>query len=76
MTEEEIAAVRRHYDDYTTKHAHTGFACCWAHASADDVPALLAEINRLQAELAEDIGVMQALRRQRDEAETILKEIS
>lgn len=33
------------------------------------VPALLAELERLRGELAENTGVMQVLRRQRDEAE-------
>jgi hypothetical protein len=34
-------------------HPDLGFACCSAHAVADHVPALLAEVERLKAELAQ-----------------------
>lgn len=48
----DIDAVTAHYTAYRKSHDHPGaFACCSAHASADDVPELLealelAQINR------------------------------
>lgn len=35
------------------RHAPTGFACCTAHPVADAGAALLAEVRRLQARVAE-----------------------
>lgn len=37
-------------------HPNLGFACCTAHAVAEHVPALLTEIQRLKAELADFSG--------------------
>ncbi|WP_327066793.1 hypothetical protein [Kitasatospora sp. NBC_01302] len=51
MSDEQYAAIRARRSAYLTSHSHmNGFACCPAHASADDVPALLAEVDRLRAE--------------------------
>lgn len=48
----------------------------WARQWSEDYPGhlqvLLAEYDRRGEELAEDVGVMRALRRHRDEAETAL----
>jgi len=47
-----LDAVREHRDVYLKTHGHqTAFACCTAHASADDVPELLDEVDRLAAAL-------------------------
>lgn len=54
--DDQLAAYRQ--------HAPTGFACCSAHPVADAVPALLAEVRRLQAELAksaEDVDWLRCL---------------
>jgi hypothetical protein len=48
MTELNLGDVAERHEAYKLSHAHEGaFACCKAHASADDVPRLLAEIKRL-----------------------------
>ncbi|MGW2594772.1 hypothetical protein ACWCXC_31525 [Streptomyces sp. NPDC001515] len=44
----------------------------WAEEPDTDEAVLLAEVDRLRAELVEDDGVMRALRRQRDAAESRL----
>jgi hypothetical protein len=45
----DLIPVREHHEDYTAAHNHVGaFECCTAHPSADDVPALLAEVERLR----------------------------
>lgn len=50
----DLDAVRSRHAAYEKSHAYDGsFACCSAHASADDVPALLAEVERLTLELNE-----------------------
>jgi hypothetical protein len=42
-------AIRELFESYRSSHGHPGaFACCSAHAAADAVPALLAEIDRVQ----------------------------
>lgn len=49
--EREIEAL---HAAYRTSHDHpAAFACCSAHATADTVPELLAELDRLRDELAE-----------------------
>jgi hypothetical protein len=53
-------AVQARYDNYVARHEHIGFACCSAHASADDVPALLAERTALAARVAELEGEREA----------------
>jgi hypothetical protein len=54
MTDAELADAHARHDAYKRSHDHVGaFACCTAHASADDVPRLLAEVKRLQASEAE-----------------------
>lgn len=46
----DLDAIRARRDAYIESHSHPGaFACCTAHASADDVPAILAEVERLRA---------------------------
>lgn len=48
------ADIRQRHATYLASPVHkSGFTCCTAHATADDVPALLAEIDRLRAELAD-----------------------
>jgi hypothetical protein len=43
VTDIGLAAVRARHAAYLKSHDHSAaFACCTAHASADDVPALLA----------------------------------
>lgn len=52
LSEERLAEIRRHHDAYS-KHPYVGIpACCSAHASADTVPELLAEVMRQRAEIA------------------------
>jgi hypothetical protein len=47
-----LDAVREHREQYKASHAHEGsFACCTAHACAEDVPPLIAEIERLRERL-------------------------
>lgn len=44
----DLGAVHARRDAYLISHDHPGsFACCTAHASADDVPGLLAELEAL-----------------------------
>jgi hypothetical protein len=50
----DLIPVREHHEDYTAAHNHVGaFECCTAHASADDVLALLAEVEQLRRVIAE-----------------------
>lgn len=52
MTDAELADAYARHDAYKRSHDHVGaFACCTAHASADDVPRLVAEIERLNTVL-------------------------
>ena len=52
MSEERLAEARQHYDRYRSSHNHAdAFACCSAHDSAETVPGLLAEIDRLNTVL-------------------------
>ena len=54
MSDERLAEAQRNHAAYKASHAPAGsFACCSAHASADDVPELLAEVERLRGALAE-----------------------
>lgn len=61
MSDVQLLDVRGRHGAYTASHNHVGaFDCCSAHASADDVPALLAEVERLRdlnAELSETLDV-------------------
>lgn len=52
LTDQQHADIRARHNVYMKWHSPGAFACCTAHASADDVPTLLAEIDRLRAELA------------------------
>ncbi|MEU9333177.1 hypothetical protein AB0D49_08425 [Streptomyces sp. NPDC048290] len=52
LTEQQLAAAETALATYQ-QHPPTGFACCSAHAVADHAPALLAEVRRLHAELAD-----------------------
>ncbi|KIF66249.1 hypothetical protein HY68_36685 [Streptomyces sp. AcH 505] len=47
--EQEIRTAVAVYQDHPT----IGFSCCSAHAPADAVPALLAELDRIRASRAE-----------------------
>jgi hypothetical protein len=48
-----LDAIAKRATDYRTSHDHLGaFACCKAHASADDVPALVARVRELEEENA------------------------
>jgi len=54
MSDERLAEIRKDHTAYEASHAHAGsFACCSAHSSADDVPELLAEVERLRTALGE-----------------------
>lgn len=49
----DLAAVQIRRNVYVCRHMHPGaFACCSAHASADDVPALLGAVDTLASALA------------------------
>lgn len=51
----DLDAVQATYDHYAARHDHPGaFACCTAHAVADRVPDIVAEVRRLRAELEKD----------------------
>lgn len=53
LTPEREAEIRWRREQYLLNHSHpSAFACCTAHASADDVPDLLAELDRLRTLLA------------------------
>jgi hypothetical protein len=53
LSAEQRVAILARRAAYQSSHNHMGaFACCTAHASADDVPMLLREIDQLRAELA------------------------
>ena len=53
MTPRQLAEVRKSWAAYQKSHDRTGLhACCSAHAAANHVPALLAEVERMTAELA------------------------
>lgn len=48
----DLAAIRVRRDLYVGMHMRPGaFDCCSAHPTADDVPALLAEVEQLRAKL-------------------------
>lgn len=47
----DLAAVRARAAEHAEHQARMGWQCCRSHASADDVPALLAENERLLAEV-------------------------
>ncbi|MER7053417.1 hypothetical protein ACH4MG_27405 [Streptomyces sp. NPDC017454] len=51
LTDQQLTDIDNQLAAYR-QHAPTGFACCSAHPVADAVPVLLAEVRRLQAELA------------------------
>ncbi len=52
MSDDRLAEAQRNHAAYKASHAHDeSFACCSAHASADDVPELLAEVERLREAL-------------------------
>jgi hypothetical protein len=51
LTTEQLADIEAAIAAYQ-RHAPTGFACCTAHPVADAGAGLLAEVRRLQAELA------------------------
>lgn len=46
----DLDAVRWRREQYKASHAHdSAFACCTAHGCAEDVPPLIAEIERLRS---------------------------
>ena len=47
LSEGRLAEIRESLRVYQQEHVDTGFACCRAHAAADAVPELLAEVARL-----------------------------
>ncbi len=47
----DLPAVNRRFAAYERSHTD-GFVCCNAHASADDVPTLVAEVEQLRAQVA------------------------
>lgn len=52
LTEQQLDEIDAAIAAYQ-QHAPTGFACCSAHPAADAGAALVAEVRRLRAELAE-----------------------
>ena len=49
LSDERLDEIQTNHATYTARHAHDGsFACCSAHVSADAVPELLAEVERLR----------------------------
>lgn len=51
MSTVDLDAANAHYAAYRQAHDHEhAFECCTAHTAADDVPALLAEVERLREE--------------------------
>lgn len=47
----DLDAIEQRANAYRTSHAHPfAFACCTAHGSADDVPALVARVRELEEE--------------------------
>lgn len=53
LSDEQLDAIEASHAAYRASHDHPGaFACCSAHAAADNAPALLAEVRRQRAELA------------------------
>lgn len=45
----DLNSIRAHHEDYTAAHNHVGaFDCCTAHYSADDIPELLAALERYE----------------------------
>lgn len=51
MTPAELGQVQERYEAYQRRHKDLAIDCRTAHSSADDVPALLTEIERLTREL-------------------------
>lgn len=55
LTSQQLDEINSRIADYRKSHDHPGsFACCTAHAVADQASALLAEVRRLTDELAEE----------------------
>lgn len=52
LPKDSLAEAEVHHHEYVTHHA-SPFACCRAHQAADHVPALVAEVRRLQARVEE-----------------------
>jgi hypothetical protein len=49
----DLKTTRTRFDEFVASHSHpNAFACCTAHAAAEQIPALLAEIGRLRLSLA------------------------
>lgn len=54
MSDIQLLDIRGRHGTYVASHDHVGaFDCCSAHASADDVPALLDEVKRARGQLAD-----------------------
>lgn len=54
LTVQQLTDIQARQVAFLRSHDHmNGFACCTAHATASDVPPLLAEVDRLNAENAE-----------------------
>jgi hypothetical protein len=53
----DLDVINAHYATYLRVHAQSrAFRCCSAHECADDIPDLLAEIQRLTLELDQARG--------------------
>lgn len=55
ITDRNLADLRQEFADYRDHQLHAaarGWSCCSAHPLADQVPALLAEVERLRAVIA------------------------
>lgn len=67
----DLDAIKTRHAVYAQRHDYpNAFACCSAHASADDVPALVAEVRRLREQIAvrdARLGVLRAAARKPSE---------
>lgn len=59
MADVDLVAVAERHQEYRLNHSRgslRGFACCSAHACADDIPALMGYIRELERRLEKRDG--------------------
>lgn len=70
----DLDSVRVIHEAYLRSHDHKGsFSCCTAHASANDVPLLIAEVVRLRGSM---LGMADGLESYADTARETADRIS